>query len=205
MNDTLPVGTTLCGDVDGPPDEQIVRAVRAGDTRDFALLWGRHADAARCAARSIAPAVDAEDLVSEAFATILRITRSGGGPSDAFRPYLVATVRNTALRWARGNEVIPIDGLSERDLSHGEVDPLERVSERSTVVSVLRTLSPRHRALLWYLNVEGMKPRELAPLMGMTPNAVSVLAFRARESFRRAWLDAHIDSAARDGCDDARL
>ena len=34
----------------------------------------------------------------------------------------------------------------------------------------------RWRTLLWYLEVEGMKPREIAPLMGMTPNAVSVLA-----------------------------
>ena len=176
-----------------PTDEEIIEAVREGDTRHFALLWARHADAARCAAEALAPTIDTEDLVSEAFATILRITRSGGGPSDAFRPYLIATVRNTAARWARWHDVLPLDDLSEEELVQGELDPIERVWERSVVVAALLTLSPRHRTLLWYLNVEGMKPRELAPLMGMTPNAVSVLAFRARDGFRRAWLHGQLD------------
>lgn len=199
MDHTLLAGDPRRGqDLPSPTDEQIVRDVRAGDARHFALLWSRHVDAARCAALSIAPAADADDIVSEAFATILRITSSGGGPSDAFRPYLVATVRNAAARWARWDAVLPIDGLTEHDLPRAEVDPIERVSERSTVVAVLRTLSPRHRTLLWCLTVEGMKPRELAPLLGLTPNAVSVLAFRARESFRRAWLDAHVDGDDRD-------
>lgn len=185
------------GDVDRPADDQIIRAVREGDTRHFALLWFRHAEAARCAARLIAPMADPDDLVSEAYATILRITRSGGGPSDSFRVYLLATVRNVAARWAHWDDVLPIDGLSEQDFGRGETDPIERVSERAVVVAALLTLTPRHRALLWYLNVEGMKPRELAPLMGMTPNAVSVLAFRARDSFRKAWLDAQSDADIR--------
>lgn len=185
------------GDADRPADDQIIRAVREGDTRHFALLWFRHAEAARCAARLIAPMADPDDLVSEAYATILRITRSGGGPSDSFRVYLLATVRNVAARWAHWDEVLPIDGLSEQDFGRGETDPIERVSERAVVVAALLALTPRHRALLWYLNVEGMKPRELAPLMGMTPNAVSVLAFRARDSFRKAWLDAQSDADIR--------
>lgn len=185
------------GDVDRPADDQIIRAVREGDTRHFALLWFRHAEAARCAARLIAPMADPDDLVSEAYATILRITRSGGGPSDSFRVYLLATVRNVAARWAHWDDVLPIDGLSEQDFGRGETDPIERVSERAVVVAALLALTPRHRALLWYLNVEGMKPRELAPLMGMTPNAVSVLAFRARDSFRKAWLDAQSDADIR--------
>lgn len=183
------------GESELPTDGQIVTAVREGDTRHFALLWIRHADAARCIAESIAPTIDPDDLVSEAFAAILRVTRSGGGPSDAFRPYLIAAVRNTAARWARWHDVLPLDGLSEDELAQGEPDAIERVSERSVVVAALRTLSPRHRTLLWYLTVEGMKPRELAPLMGMTPNAVSVLAFRARDGFRRAWLDGQRDGA----------
>lgn len=184
----------LESDVERPTDDQIIRAVREGDNRHFALLWFRHAEAARCAARLIAPLADPDDLVSEAFATILRLTRSGGGPNDAFRPYLLATVRNTAARWAHWDEVLPIDVLSEHDFGRGEADPIERASERAVIVETLLTLTPRYRALLWYLNVEGMKPRELAPLMGMTPNAVSVLAFRARDSFRKAWLDTQPDA-----------
>lgn len=42
-----------------------------------------------------------------------------------------------------------------------------------------------------------MKPREIAPLMGLTPNAVSALALRARDGFRHAWLDALIADPSR--------
>ncbi|MBT2474610.1 hypothetical protein J7E68_08475, partial [Microbacterium sp. ISL-103] len=34
-------------------------------------------------------------------------------------------------------------------------------------------------------------------VMGMTSNAVSALASRARDGFRRAWLEAHIHDASR--------
>ncbi|MEV7610033.1 sigma-70 family RNA polymerase sigma factor [Microbacterium sp. NPDC089320] len=194
------LGRHLDGDDDDagePSDAQIVDAVRGGDIGDFALLWRRHVDSARRAARAISPSSDPDDLVSEAFASILRVTKAGGGPSDAFRPYLLATLRNTAARWSRNGSDLSIDMVSERDLAPEGGDAFERIAERSSIAAVFGTLSARHRTLLWYLEVEGMKPRELAPLMGMTPNAVSALAVRARDGFRRAWLEAHIHDPSR--------
>ena len=194
------LGTHIDGedDIPGEPsDAQIIEAVRGGDIGDFALLWRRHVESARRAARAISPSSDPDDLVSEAFASILRVTKAGGGPSDAFRPYLLATLRNTAARWARNGTALSIDLVSERDLSAEDGDAFERIAERSSIAAVFGTLSARHRTLLWYLEVEGMKPRELAPLMGMTSNAVSALAARARDSFRRAWLEAHIHDPSR--------
>lgn len=197
---SLPSATDLVDDLD-PPDEPsddlIIEAVRGGDIGDFALLWRRHVESARRAARAISPSDDPDDLVSEAFASILRVTKAGGGPTDAFRPYLLATLRNTAARWARTGTALPIDLVSEHELSPDGDDPIERISERSSIATIFATLSPRHRTLLWYLEVEGMKPRELAPVMGMTSNAVSALASRARDGFRRAWLEAHIHDASR--------
>lgn len=185
-------------DISGEPsDAEIIEAVRAGDIGDFALLWRRHVESARRAARAISPSADPDDLVSEAFASILRVTKAGGGPSDAFRPYLLATLRNTAARWSRNGTDLSIDLISEGDLSSEGGDAFERIAERSSIAAVFGTLSARHRTLLWYLEVEGMKPRELAPLMGMTANAVSALAARARDSFKRAWLEAHIHDPSR--------
>ncbi|WP_197491813.1 RNA polymerase sigma factor [Microbacterium sp. H83] len=179
-----------------PSDAEVIEAVRAGDIGDFALLWRRHAESARRAARAISPSSDADDLVSEAFASILRVMKAGGGPVDAFRPYLLATLRNTAARWARTSGTVSIDVVAERELAPAD-DPLERISERSSIAAVFTTLSARHRTLLWYLEVEGMRPREIAPILGMTPNAVSALAVRARDGFRRAWLEAHIRDPSR--------
>lgn len=69
-----------------PSDARIIADVRAGESVDVPLLWRRHAGPARRAALAIAPAADAEELVQEAFTMVLRATRAGGGPRDAFRP-----------------------------------------------------------------------------------------------------------------------
>lgn len=180
-------------------DESLVEAVRRGDADAYAILWKRHADAARRAARAITSTFDPDDLVSESFASVLSAIRNGGGPTGAFRPYLFATIRNVAAMWGRKGRPLALDLLPDHVLADGAGDPFETMSERSTIAQVFKTLPPRHRTLLWYLEVEGMKAREIAPLMGLTPNAVSALSYRAREGFRQAWLQAHIADVARPG------
>ena len=178
-------------------DEQLVEAVRSGDSAAYATLWQRHAPAARRAARAITSTFDPDDIVSEAFASVLTAIRAGGGPTESFRPYLFATIRNVTAMWGRKGRPLALDALPEHVLTDGIGDPFESMSERSTIVQVFRSLPVRHRTLLWYLEVEGMKPREIAPLMGLTPNAVSALSYRAREGFRQAWLTAHIADPGR--------
>jgi hypothetical protein len=48
--------------------------------------------------------------------------------------------------------------------------------------------------------VEGASPADLAPLLGLTPNAVAVLAHRAREGLRRQYLQQHVTVADRPDC-----
>ncbi|MCW3493393.1 RNA polymerase sigma factor [Microbacterium sp. SSM24] len=182
---------------DESSDEQLVDAARAGDTAAYATLWERHEGAARRAARAITSAFDPDDVVSEAFASVLSAIQRGGGPTDAFRPYLFATIRNVAAMWGRKGRPLALDTLPDHVLADGAGDPFESMSERSTIAHVFKSLPARHRTLLWYLEVEGMKPREIAPLMGLTPNAVSALSYRAREGFRQAWLESHIAEPGR--------
>ena len=80
-------------------DDELVLATRAGDSRAFGVLWARHSPAALRAARSITSSIDPEDLVSEAFAKTFSAIRNGGGPTDAFRPYILAAVRSAAATW----------------------------------------------------------------------------------------------------------
>ncbi|MCW3494662.1 sigma-70 family RNA polymerase sigma factor [Microbacterium sp. SSM24] len=186
--------------VDGPQqersDEELVLAARAGDDDAYAMLWRRHVTSARNAARAVSPNVDADDLVSEAFAAILSAIRKGGGPQEGFRPYLFATIRNIAATWGRRTTETPLDDLDERaaDVS---TEFAELVADRSVLAQAFRELPAQWRTLLWYLEVEGMKPREVAPLLGISPNAVSAQAYRAREGFKLAWLRAHISDQSR--------
>ncbi len=179
-------------------DDELVLATRAGDSGAFGVLWDRHSPAALRAARSITSSIDPEDLVSEAFAKTFSAIRNGGGPTEAFRPYIFAAVRSAAATWGgKQKDVIALEYIEEVPAEHTE-DSLDLLSDKALLTAAFKDLPERWRTLLWYLEVEGMKPREIAPLMGMTPNAVSVLAARAREGFKLAWLQAHIKEPGRE-------
>src|SRR5690606_1145964 len=59
----------------------------------------------------------------------------------------------------------------------------------------LSALPERWREVLWYLEVEGRKPAEVAAQLGVTAPRVSALAYRAREGLRRSYLDRHLATA----------
>ncbi len=193
---TIPHSAVADGPLRARSDEDLVAAARGGDDAAYAVLWERHAASARNAARAVSPHVDPDDLVSEAFTSILSTIRKGGGPQDGFRPYLFATIRNVAASWGRRPSETPLDDLDER-AADSAAEFAELVADRSVLAQAFRELPARWRTLLWYIEVEGMKPREVAPLLGMSANAVSALAYRAREGFKQAWLQAHISDPAR--------
>jgi hypothetical protein len=41
--------------------------------------------------------------------------------------------------------------------------------------------------VLWYAEVMGEKPRNIAPILGLEPNAVSALLIRAKAGLRAAY------------------
>ncbi len=182
----------------GPSDEVLAAAARAGDREAFAELWRRHARAGAVAARQYAAIADADDLLAEAYTRIFAALRRGGGPHGAFRPYLYRTIRNVAMDSRRPAE-IPIEEAPDADLLIP--GPELAAAERTIAFRAFRTLPERWQSVLWYLEVEGMSPAEVAPLVGLNPNAVSALGVRAREGLKKAWLQAHIaETSVPDGC-----
>ena len=84
------------------PDADLIASVRTGSDAAFAVLYERHEQAARAAARSVgASRADTDDLVAEAFTRVFAAIRRGGGPEVAFRPYLMTSVRNAFYDRAR--------------------------------------------------------------------------------------------------------
>ncbi|MEV8175633.1 sigma-70 family RNA polymerase sigma factor [Microbacterium sp. NPDC079176] len=176
-------------------DAELADATRSGDARAFAVLWQRHSEAGLRAARAVTRSIDPDDLVSEAFTKTFSAMQNGGGPTDGFRAYLYAAIRNAAATWGGKQKDIPIEFIEE--IPDEAPDAIEQLSDKTMLAAAFKNLPENHRTLLWYLEVEGMKPREIAPLMGLTPNAVSALALRARDGFRHAWLDALIADPSR--------
>ena len=177
------------------PDATLLDLARSGDDAAYAALWTRHASAAGRLARQFRGDWDADDLVSEAYTRVLDLVRRGRGPTDAFRPYLFAVVRNVAQAWSK-KVADPVDDFDAYADPHTEHDPAIRSLESSLTRRAFEALPERQRAVLWYTEVEGMTPQQISPLLGMTPNSVSALAYRARESLRTEWIQAHLHQAA---------
>ncbi|TDP89732.1 RNA polymerase sigma factor (sigma-70 family) [Leucobacter luti] len=174
-----------------PTDEELLDEVRAGRKRAFSTLWERHHRAGLVAARHLAPQLDAEDLVSQAFYKILELTLRGFGPRGAFRPYLYRVIKSVAADSYRSSEV-PLSEAEEHQ-APGTLEPwLDATFDRSTAARAFKAIGERYQSALWYVEVEGLPNRDAAKLLGLSATAMSSLANRAREALRSAWVEAHL-------------
>ena len=179
-------------ELDALSDTELIVRAREGDSPAYGVLWKRHWHAARGMAASITGRFEPDDLASEAFARILKAVEKGSGPRSGFRAYLATTIRNVAIDWSRRKTTPNIeDPDSVEDWTYSEVTALNRI-DRQTIAQAFYALPDSWQEVLWYTEVEDMAPRDVAPLLGLTPNAVSALAFRAREGLRQAWITAHL-------------
>ncbi|MGH4035590.1 sigma-70 family RNA polymerase sigma factor [Actinomycetota bacterium Odt1-20B] len=192
------------------PDADLIARMRAGDDSAYEELYRRHAEAVRRYSRTCCrDAHTADDLTAEVFARMLQAVRSGSGPEHAVRAYLLTTVRRVAAGWtksakreqlvedfavfaaqaARSSEVSDDDTL---DLG-ADVRAMHE-AEQSMAMQAFRSLPERWQAVLWHTEIEDESPSEVATLFGLDANGTRVLAKRAREGLKEAYLQAHVST-----------
>jgi RNA polymerase sigma factor (sigma-70 family) len=182
-------------------DEELVANARSGDQGAFAELWRRHYRSGARVARQFTSSIDADDLVSEAYTRIYQRVLAGGGPSGAFRPYLYTTIRNLASTWGAKSRDVQVDDIADFEDPDTIEDPVAVALDRTLTARAFRSLPERWQSVLWYTEVEGMDPHEVAPILGMSANGVAALSYRAREGLRKAWLQAHVsEPGASEAC-----
>ena len=190
--------TPLASDLAGaalPSDSELVLRTRQGDRRSFGTLYLRHHDAAwRVACTSAASAADAEDAVAEGFAKVFAALPRLVDRDLAFRPYLLACVRNAAVdRHRRTRKLDLRDEVPDHAaVADGPDEIVLADLDRNLVGEALQSLPERWRTVLWLTEVEGMTPMEVSAVIGIRPNAVAALSYRAREGLRQAYLQAHV-------------
>ena len=189
-----------------PSDADLIVAARGGDEAAYAELYSRHVGGARAAARSlIRSRSDADDLVSEAFTRVLRALRNGGGPELAFRPYLLTAVRNAFYDRTRKDQRVDVREEVPEDLDAVLLSRAAMAGEdKEMIARAFANLPERWQTVLWHTEVEGRSPAEVAPMLGIAPNAVAALAYRAREGLREAYLQAHLQLEPPAACADTR-
>ena len=178
--------------IDGPGDAELISAVRGGDVDAYGELFARHVDAARRLARQLSGPADADDLVSDAFTKVLTVLQRGGGPDLAFRAYLLTAVRRLHVdRIRAGSRLRPVDDLAPFDPGLPFHDTAVEGFDNAAAARAFASLPERWQMVLWHTEVELQKPADIAPLLGMSANSVSALAYRAREGLRQAFLSQH--------------
>ena len=186
---------------DTPSDAALIAAVRAGDVDAYGLLYTRHVDAARRLARSLSRDGEADDLVSESFAKVLVVLQRGEGPDTALRPYLLTALRRLHVDRVRAvTRTRPTDDIAAYDEGEAFHDTAVAGFESGAAARAFASLPERWQLVLWHLEVEGQKPAEIAPLLGISANSVSALGYRAREGLRQAFVSMHAQDAADEQC-----
>ncbi|MFC9910589.1 sigma-70 family RNA polymerase sigma factor [Streptomyces sp. NPDC127197] len=195
-----------------PPtsDAGLITRMRAGDDTAYEELYRRHADAVRRYARTCCrDAHTADDLTAEVFARMLQAVRGGSGPEHAVRAYLLTTVRRVAANWTNSakreqlvddfavfaTQAARSDGSDPDTLELGADVRAMHEAEQSLAMRAFRSLPERWQAVLWHTEVEDESPSEVATLFGLDANGTRVLASRAREGLRQAYLQAHVSAA----------
>lgn len=182
-------------------DDTLLTMVREGDDDALTALYQRHyPDALRYARRLSSRSLGAQaadDVAAEAVRKVLAAMRGGRGPIDGFRQYLFTAVRSVACTNARGaGRDQPLDELPDT----AQPTPDDTAVDLLVALAALASLPERWRSVLWAAHVSDLTPHEIAPLLGLRPNAVSALAARAREALRIAYLHAHLPRPSRPSC-----
>ena len=196
-----PLGLSLTDVMPELTDPELISRVREGDVAAYGTLFSRHVDAATRLARLLVNRSDADDLVSEAFVKVLNVLLGGGGPDVAFRAYLLTAVRRLHIDKVRsGQKLTTTDDLTPFDPGVPFTDTAVAGFEGGAAAKAFASLPERWQMVLWHLEVENQKPADIAPLLGMSANSVSALAYRAREGLRQAFLNMHSGDLPSDAC-----
>nr|WSZ16189.1 sigma-70 family RNA polymerase sigma factor [Streptomyces canus] len=191
-------------------DADLIDRMRAGEDTAYAELYRRHAGAVRRYARTCCrDGHTADDLTAEVFARMLQAVRGGHGPEHAVRPYLLTSIRRVAAGWTKSAKreqlvddfaVFAAQATRSSDVSDDDTLDLGadvramHVAEQSMAMQAFRSLPERWQAVLWHTEVEDESPSEVATIFGLDANGTRVLASRAREGLKQAYLQAHVSA-----------
>ncbi|MEU7478903.1 sigma-70 family RNA polymerase sigma factor [Lentzea sp. NPDC042327] len=193
---------TVPADVQGPSDAELIESVRGGTIDAYGQLYERHVSAAYNLARQLARSqAEADDLVSEAFAKVLDTLRAGRGPDSAFRAYLLTALRHTAYDKTRRDKKVDLtEDMTDVAPPVAFSDTAVAGLERSLAARAFAALPERWQTVLWHTEIEGQSPAEVGPLLGLTANGVSALAYRAREGLKQQYLQMHLAETDAERC-----
>jgi len=181
-----------------PTDQELVRRVRAGETRSFADLVYRHKDKAMTVAiRMLKNREDAEEAVQDAFIRAFRAL-DRFEERARFSTWLYRIVFNvcSTMLSKRGDLLLPNspdgdDGKSNREIPDvGDIPDaiVEQKEFKESVMDALNNLPPLYGGMLTMFLLDDLSYEEIVKITGLPLGTVKARLFRARGMLRTAVL-----------------
>lgn len=194
-------------------DRALVMRARQGDQDAFAELMHEYgAVVRRLVFRFVQDTDDARDVEQDTWiraATQLDSLRDEG----RFRPWLKSIARHSALNFiaARKNQrarVSTFEACGTEDFEDTDIESPERhamsLDNQRKVWEALGSLSERDRQALFMREYQDLPYTQIAERLGISRNAAEVCVFRARDRFRRLFVE--VEERTQDcGMDPLRL
>ncbi|MFR9799341.1 ricin-type beta-trefoil lectin domain protein [Streptomyces sp. MS06] len=191
-----------------PSDAQLSTRLRSGDgtspaPQPVAELLDRHWEPVFGYARLCTDDTPAAGmLTTTAFTRLFGDALRNSGPSAAWRPDLLVTVRRMAAEWRDDDrsELLHPALRGAGDSPRPASDRLLPPPHRHTLSRAFQRLPQSARCVLWHSEAEAEPPDLTAAVLGMDPQEVGSTARRARERLRTELLQVHRETAPGDDC-----
>jgi len=172
-------------------DRRLLANIGRGDAGALEALMRRYWEPLTALAARISGALDAEDVVLDAF---VRVWRRGAswGPVTSVRSLLYCITRNRALNQRR-TDIRTADHLER--LEHPTEthftpdDDLAAADLQQAFEAALDRLSPRRREVYILVRSEGLDYREAAEVLGLSPQTAANHLTAALRELRHALAD----------------
>ncbi|MEV5104468.1 hydrolase, partial [Streptomyces massasporeus] len=192
----------------GATDEQLSAELRKWTGATPALhpvgeLLDRHWEAAFAYARLCTDGPrSAGMLTTAAFTRLFGETLRQNGPTSAWRPHLLLTVRRIAAEWAGDHRLDTLHpdllaGTGDGDRPASRLLPSPR---RRLLSGAFQRLPQSARCLLWHVEVEAEPLLSPAGLLGLDEEGARVELGRARDRLREESLQLHRELAPDEEC-----
>lgn len=188
-------------------DERLAAELKrqGGATANYPVgeLLDRHWEAVFSYARLCTGGVrPAGMLTTASFTRLFGDSLHQSGPSSAWRPQLLVTVRRIAAEWLmdQRRELLHPGLLAEADRGQRAAARLLPPENRRLMSRAFQRLPEPARCLLWHGEVEAERPEVPAALLGIFPEDAVTELERARERLRQGCLEIHHELAPSQEC-----
>ena len=171
--------------------ENVVPIAEPGEEIDLDRVYREHGATVSRWVRRLSGSSDASDTLQEVFEVAQRRLSDFRGDAQLTTWLYSITIRvvSSRRRKARVRELLFLQAKAEFELdaqsTETPADSLHRQQATRIVYAVLDKLSERDRTLLILFELERLPTSEIATILELTENNVSVSLHRARERFRK--------------------